>query len=60
MRGKQSFKKVFGTLEGKKDIENKEERDFQQDFYQSAAEPILGEVAKLILRKIFGGRKTRR
>ena len=23
MRGKQSFKKVFGTLEGKKDIENK-------------------------------------
>ena len=29
MRGKQSFKKVFGTLEGKKDIENKEERDFQ-------------------------------
>ena len=62
MRGKQSVRKVFGTLRGKKRqyIKKKKGKGIPFELIASAAAPFLGEAAKLFLKKSSGGGRRRR
>ena len=53
---------MFGILGVKKGdiVKDKEAEEFLFGFIASAAAPILGEVAKPLLKEIFGGRRARR
>ena len=57
-RGKQSVKKGICYLEGRK--KRQRGKGFPLGILISIGAPILGEVAKIILGKIFGRRKKRR
>ena len=55
---------MFGTLVVEKKREKKYRKQsgkgFPIGFLASAAVPFLGEIAKSILKKVFGGRRRRR
>ena len=51
---------MFGTLEGKKRFRKRRGNGFAIGLLASAAARLLGEVAKPILTKIFGGRRRTR
>ena len=61
MRGKQSVRKGVWYTGGKKRRYRKQRgRGIPLGLIASAAAPFLGEVAKLLLKKCFGGRRRRR
>ena len=65
MRRKQSVRKGIWYIGGRKRRRRKTYRKqrgkgFSIGLLASAAELILGEVAKPLLKKIFGGKKRRR
>ena len=65
MRGKQSVKKGVWYTGGRKRYRKRKERGQRGKglpigLIASAAAPFLGEIAKPIFKKIFGGRRTRR
>ena len=62
MRGKQSVRKGVWYIGGKRRRYSKRQRGGAIPFglIASAAAPFLGEVAKTLLKKIFGGRRRRR
>ena len=57
MRGKKSLRKGVWYIGGKKRYRKQIGKGFSIGLLASAAAPILGEVAKPILKKTFGGRK---
>ena len=61
MRGKKSVKKGVWYIGGKRRYRKRKQKGkgFAIGLLASAAAPILGEVAKPILKKNFGGRKRR-
>ena len=66
MRGKQSVRKGVWYIGGRKKRGRKKyrkqrgSRGFPIGLLASAAAPFLGEIAKPILKKVFGGRRRRR
>ena len=63
MRGRQSVKKgVWYIAEERKYRKRRQQqgKDFPTGLLASAAAPILGEVAKPLLKQIFGGRRRRK
>ena len=62
MTGKQSVRKGFWYIGGKRRYRKRKQRGqgFPIGLLASAAAPILGEVAKPILKKKLHGRKRRR
>ena len=64
MRGKQSVRKSFWYIFGRRKrkrrvIKRQREWGFPIRLLTSAAAPFLSEIAKPILKKVFGGRKRR-
>ena len=52
---------MFGILgEKRRYIKKQRGKGIPFGFIASAAPPILGEIAKPLLKKIFGGRRRRR
>ena len=62
MRGRQSVEKGVCYIEGKRKHRKRRQqgKGFPIGLSASAAAPILGEVAKPLLNKIFGGKKQRK
>ena len=65
MTGKQSAKKGVWYIGGRKRYRKRKkrgqrERGFPIGLIANAAAPFLGEIAKPIFKKIFGGRRKRR
>ena len=62
MRGKQSVRKGFWYTGGKRRRYSKRQRGTAIPFglITSTAAPFLGEIAKPLLKKFFGGRCRRR
>ena len=61
MRGRQSVKKGVWYIGGKRKYRKRKQQGkrFPIGLVVSAAAPILGEIAKPLLKKIFGGKKRR-
>ena len=57
MRGKKSVRKGVWYIRGKKRYRKQIGKEFPIGLLASAAVPLLGEVAKPILKKTFGHRK---
>ena len=62
MRGRQSVKKGVWYIGGKRKYRRRRQqgKGFPLGLLASAAAPILGEVAKPFLKKVFGRRRQRR
>ena len=62
MRGRQSVEKGVWYIGGKRKYRKRRQQGkaFPIGLSASAAAPILGEVAKPLLKKIFGSKKQRK
>ena len=62
MRGRQSVEKGVWYIGGKRKYRKRRQqgKGFPIGLSASAAAPILGEVAKPLLKKNFGGKKQRK